>query len=158
MRAQNFCGKQKQKFQRALEGRAQQMPRIGEDENKQQIAIDRRNAQDLPNMNVINNTRICFNCNQSILNEIAAIQADNMCLRLNVLRQRGNRVCIICNAENNVIRISLECRVHVFIQSNIYIPKNVRSCAHHLNRNGLFITGLIARLRYINKPYVIRGS
>jgi hypothetical protein len=38
------------------------MPRIGEDENKQQIAINRRNAQDLPNnINVVNNTRICFN-------------------------------------------------------------------------------------------------
>lgn len=125
-----------------VEGRPRQMPRIGEDENKQQIAINRHNAQDLPNMNVVNNTRICFNCNQSILNEIAAIQADEMCLKLNVLNQRRNHACIICNAENNVIRISLERRVYVFIQGNIYIPENVRSCPHHLDRNGLFVTGL----------------
>ncbi|KYN09438.1 hypothetical protein ALC57_18444 [Trachymyrmex cornetzi] len=110
-----------------VEGRAQQMPRIGEDEDKQQIALSRRSANNLPNMNIENDIRLCFNCNQSIQNEIAAIQADPTCLRLNVLIQRGSHAYIICNAVNDVHRISTECRVHVFAQNNIYVPENVRS-------------------------------
>jgi len=31
-------------------------------------------------------------------------------------------------------------------------------CAHHLDENGIIIENLIPGLRYINRPYIIRGQ
>lgn len=70
-----------------------QMSRIDRDENadKREIAILRRDAFDRPALHVTNLTRICINCNQSISDEIAALERDPACLRLNVLTQTASR-------------------------------------------------------------------
>lgn len=79
------------------------------------------------------------------------------CLRLNVLTQTASQTCVICNAQNNVQRLSIQCRVQAFIETNIYIPDNVRNCEHHLDENDLFLNILLPALRFINRPYVIKG-
>ena len=140
-----------------LRGKLRQMPRIGENEIKKQIAVARRNTNNLPNSELDNETRICFNCNLSINNEIAAIEANPMCLRLNVLKQRGNSACVICNALN-YHRLTMKSRVDIFIRRNIYAPQNVRVCNHHLDDNGLIIAALLPVLQYVNRPYVIPGA
>lgn len=84
---------------------------------------------------------------------MAMIEADP-CLRLNVLTQTASQTCFIYNAQNNVRKLSIQCRVQVFIETNIYIPDNVRSCEHHLDKNGFFIKLLLLALRFINRPYV----
>lgn len=45
----------------------------------------------------------------------------------------------------------------VFIQRNIFISKNVKLCGHHLNNNGVLLSHLLLGLRFVNRPYVIRG-
>lgn len=135
-----------------------QLPHIGPDENHQQVAVYRRNNNELPDLGIDQNTRVCTNCHQSINIEVAEIQADPTCLRLNVMNQRGNRACALCGAENNVIRASLQCRVNIFVQGNIYVPENVRFCTHHLNAKGLMIPELVPGLRSTNRPCRIPGN
>ncbi|XP_067205331.1 uncharacterized protein [Linepithema humile] len=136
-----------------------QMSRIDTDENanKREIAIRRRDDFQRPPLAVTNLTRICITCNQSIRNEITEMERDNTCLRLNVLTQTANRTCVICNADADVHRITLECRVNVFVLRDIFIPEDVRSCQHHLDDKGFFLQALLPGLRSINRPYVIKG-
>lgn len=136
-----------------------QLARMDGDENvnKRQIAITRRDEFDHPPLHLDNNSRLCMNCNRSIIDKMAMIEADPTCLRLKVLTQTASQTCVICNAQNNVRRLSIQCRVQVFIETNIYIPDNVRNCEHHLDENGFFSKILLPALRFINRPYVIKG-
>jgi len=137
-----------------------QMARIDGDgnANKRDLAIRRRDKNDHPPLAVTNITRICINCNRSVLDEIAAIQRDPACSRLNVLKQVANHSCVICHVDHNTHRLSVECRVKAFVLMDIYVPPNVRSCPHHLDENGFFLQVLLPGLQSINRPYVIRGK
>jgi len=136
-----------------------QLSRIDGDEkaNKREIAIYRRDGFQRPPLAVTDLTRICITCNQSICNEITEMERDPTCLRLNVLTQTENRTCMICNADADVRRITLECRVNVFVLRDIFIPDDARSCQHHLDDQGFFLQALLPGLRSINRPYVIKG-
>lgn len=74
-----------------------------------------------------------------------------------MLKQTASQTCVICDAANDLQRLSLACRVNVFIEGNIFVPENVRSCRHHLDANGYFLNILVADLGYINRPIIIRG-
>ena len=104
------------------------------------------------------NSRICLNCNRVIMNDIALVEADPACLRLHVITQTASCSCIICYNQYDIQRLSLECRVQVFVKRNIYILDNVRSCEHHLDNNGCFFNMFLLSLQFINRPYVIRGQ
>lgn len=105
------------------------MARIyGDDNNaKRVIAIARRERFIRTALSVTDLTRICINCNQSIMNEILELEQNPHCLRLNVLTQTANHSCLICNCVDNIHRLSLDCRIHVLLSQNIYIPVDVRS-------------------------------
>lgn len=135
------------------------MTRIGGDENanKCEISIRRREEFRRLPLDVTHLTRICINCNNSIINEITAIEQDPACLRLNILTQTRNSTCLICNADADIHKLSIECKANVFILRDIYIPENVRSCRHHLNDQGYLLQPLLIGLRSVNRPYVIRG-
>ncbi|XP_025264350.1 uncharacterized protein LOC112637886 [Camponotus floridanus] len=135
-----------------------QMSRIDGDENaaRREIAIVRRDSFNRPVLEITNRTRLCINCNRSVLDELRIIEHDPTCLRLNVLTQTANRTCVICNVED-VPKVSADCRVNVFILCNIYIPENVRSCQHHLDDRGFFLEPLLCGLQFINRPYVLKG-
>ncbi|KAG5875582.1 hypothetical protein JTB14_004740 [Gonioctena quinquepunctata] len=47
---------------------------------------------------------------------------------------------------------------HVSIFEDIYIPDKVESCAHHSDEQDYISKPLLIGLRYINRPYVIRGA
>jgi hypothetical protein len=55
---------------------------------------------------------------------------------LNVLFQTSSNTCCICEAQNNVTRLSVEAKVAIYVQSGIYVLINTRSCPHHLNGEG----------------------
>lgn len=135
------------------------MSRIDGDNNaaKKEIAITRRETFGRPPLLINDQTRICFNCNVSILNEITAIENDPTCLRLNVLTQTSSHSCAICDAVENLQRLTIQCRVNVFVIKNIYISESVRVCQQHLDENGMLIRQLMAGLRFVNRPYVIKG-
>lgn len=137
-------------------GQPRHMTRVGEDNNKQQLALVRRAEFDLPEQDIAIETRVCLNCNTALNRELAALGEDH--LRLNVIVQRHNRGCFLCNAVNDVVRISTECRVFTFVNFDIFIPENVRICPHHVDANGNIFPILINGIRYINRPYVIRGQ
>ena len=129
------------------QGNSQNMPRIGDDENKQQLARARRAEFDLPEQDIVNETRVCFNCNNALLREVAGLGEDY--LRLNVIIQRRGRTCFICNAINGVTRVSHECRVFTFVHYDLFIPFNVRVFPIHLDANGQIIHALINGIRYV---------
>lgn len=64
-----------------------QMARIDRDEHAavRELAIRRRDSLNLPALIVTVQTRLCINCNRSILDEIFLIERDPSCIRLNVL-------------------------------------------------------------------------
>ncbi|KAJ8684875.1 hypothetical protein QAD02_020668 [Eretmocerus hayati] len=74
--------------------------RIGGEENVGEAiaCVARRDGLGLPPQGVILDTRICFNCHQSIQIELNVIQGNPSAVRLNVLRQTRNASCVICNA------------------------------------------------------------
>lgn len=129
-----------------------------EDANKCEIAIRRREEFHRPPLIVMDVTRICFNCNQSIHNEITELERDPACMKLNVLTQTGSQTCVFCNANIDVHRLSLECRVNAFVLQDIYIPEYVRSCRHHLDNNNFIPQPFLLGLSFINRPYVIKGQ
>lgn len=98
------------------------MFRIDGKENtvKMEITIQRRQSFDRSPVKISNLTRLCINCNLLTNNEIVAIEQDSSCLRLNVIMQTKNNTCLICNADVDIHRLSIECRATIFIQKNIY--------------------------------------
>lgn len=134
--------------------------RIDGEENahKREISIRRRDENNMPPLDVSPNTRICLNCSVSILNEIQIIEHDPSCLRVNVLSQSRSSSCIICNGVGNLHRLSSDCKAYVFVKKNIYIPEGVKSCEHHLDDRGYILYHLLDGLRFVNRPYVIKGQ
>lgn len=126
--------------------------------HKREIAIGRRNDLNHPAQEIDVNTRICFNCNRNINQEIEDLEGDPECIRLNVLRQTRNQSCLFCNGAENVIRLSVESRVQIFILRNIYVPSSVRTCPHHLDVNGFVPRLLTEGLQFFNRPYRLRGA
>lgn len=97
--------------------------------------------------------RIGFNCSNAVMywDELNRMQINPNCLRFNVLSPTRSHSYIICNARENLHRLSLECRVNVFIISDIYAPEFRRICDHH----GFVLPDLIRGLRFVNKPYFV---
>lgn len=136
------------------------MVRLGGVDNnilRQEIAINRRDQAGRPPIPIADESRICNNCNITILREIRMLQDDPQCMRLNVLSQTSSRSCLICNAENEIHRLTVRCRIDIFIKRNIYVPENHLCCNDHLDENGLLFNDLCQQLRFINRPYIIRG-
>lgn len=126
--------------------------------NKREIAMARRNVIDLPPLEMDDLARLCINCNRSIIEEIRAIELDPACMRLNVLTQTSSHTCFICGAIADLRRLTLEARVKIFVNRDIYIPKGVRSCQQHLDDEACVTIALLPGLRFVNRPYVIKGA
>jgi len=124
---------------------------------RQELAKARREAAGLPFIQITDESRLCFNCNVSLLEEINIMVNDPQCTRLNVLTQTSSHTCLICNAQQNLTRLSTDCRVHIFIKRNIYVPEYVVCCNNHLTEKGLLFENLIEGLRFINRPYILKG-
>lgn len=120
-----------------------------------QIAIYRREAAGNPQIDIFDDTRVCFNCHNALINDFNQMENNPNCLRLNVLGPVRSRSCIICNAHQNVHRITLACRVNIFVVSNIYVPDFLRICGHHLDHHGFLLSNLHGGLTFVNKPYLI---
>ena len=58
-----------------------------ENEIKRNIAILRRDTLGHPPLDVTNLTKICFNCDRYITEEINLLDRDPTCMRINVLSQ-----------------------------------------------------------------------
>jgi len=65
---------------------------------------------------------------------------------------------LICNAREEIHRLSLECRIDIFVRRNIYVPENNRCCKHNFNEKGLFLDLLLDGLRFVNRPHIIEGQ
>ena len=105
--------------------RPQNMSRIYGDENREicKIAVARRDGFERAPQIIEHDTRVCFNCYQSIERKIRIIQENPMSFRLNVLKKTRNNSCFICNGVNDLHRLSIDCKVQAFIMCNIFFPK-----------------------------------
>ncbi|KAJ8666739.1 hypothetical protein QAD02_008401 [Eretmocerus hayati] len=100
--------------------------RIGGEENVGEaiLYVARRDGLGLPPQEVILDTRICFNCHQSIRIELNVIQGNPSAVRLNVLRQTRNASCVICNAVDDLQRLSDDCIRKVARNRNRFQDEN----------------------------------
>ena len=64
---------------------------------------------------------------------------------------------MICQENWHIHRLSIECKVQIFIERDIYVPNHARCCNNHLDEEGLLLRPLLLRLTYVNRPYVIKG-
>lgn len=124
---------------------------------KRDIAIRRRGNQGRDPLVINEQARICNNCNISIAEEIQNLANDPDCLRLNVLTQTRAGSCLICNERNGIHRMTLNCRIDIFLKRNIYIPEGTRCCLDHLNNDGFMLDVLLGGLRYFDRPIILRG-
>ncbi|KAL7290360.1 hypothetical protein TKK_0016053 [Trichogramma kaykai] len=136
------------------------MPHLRGDDNEEvrEIAINRRDAFGGDPQIINGNTRICANCYQSIREEVRLLQVNPGCMKLNVLWQTRNNTCFICNARANVHRLSIECKVDVYIQCDIFFPETVRSCVEHLDHRGFILSPLMAGLRSFHRAIDVPGQ
>lgn len=131
-----------------------------EDALKREIARTRRDAGNRQPLDINDRTRLCNNCNISIVNEIDILQQDPQCLRLNVLTQTSSQTCLLreCNNNYNLQRLSVSCRVNIYLKRDIYVSENTKSCPEHLDAEGNLLQPLLETLRFINRPYVLKGT
>jgi len=128
------------------------------DEEKINISKRRRAQLENPEQEVNNHSRLCLNCNTSILQEIEAYQADDDPTVLRVLFRNGARSCFVCFAEDNINQVTLKVRVNVFVKANIFIPPHFRLCNDHLDSNGYLLQHLHSGLQAIEIPYNLKGT
>lgn len=135
------------------------MKRLSADnlDRKRKLALGFRRDLRLPLQEIEPESRFCFNCFQLINSQIQLLD-DPTCIRLNVLRQSYRINCFICNEEENMPRLSLDARVRVFVNMNIFIPEAARCCLHHLCDNGYLLEALYPTLLYINRLYHLSGK
>lgn len=132
---------------------------VGLEEANQTIITARRQNNDLPPDDIAEQSRICFNCNNSVNQEINLLQNDPACLRLNVAIQRHNHACLVCAAPAGGLQaISNICRAQVFIEKNIYLPESLYACEEHFDEEGILTEDVMQNLRSINRPIVLRGE
>lgn len=125
---------------------------------KRDIAINRRDEAGRPAINITPETRICNNCNRSINEEIRILENDPDCLRLNVYSRAYSQSCVLCNRQNDIHRLTLECRAYIFIKKNVYIPTRYLSCNDHLDERGFIKSEFLDQLRYVNRPYILKRN
>ncbi|KAJ8676930.1 hypothetical protein QAD02_012717 [Eretmocerus hayati] len=114
----------------------QNVPFVGDYIEKRVIAIVRRNANGRAPIGIVEETRLCGNCNRSILNEIRMLQDDPSSLRLNVLNQTSSQTCLVCDGDHNISRLSTQARVNIYLKRDIYASENTRSCRDHWDDAG----------------------
>lgn len=76
-------------------------------------------------------------------------------LHLPVLRQTNNNTCLFCDAEHDIHRLSIECKVQVFVLCNIFFPETVRSCNHHIDERGFIIPHLLGGLNCVMRHIIV---
>ena len=128
-----------------------------ENENKRQVAVRFRQDLRMPFEEIRNESRLCATCFRLVVSEIE-MEDDRTCVRLNVLKQSDGRSCLICNAYDNVHKLTAAARAKVFLKINVFIPDTVRCCLHHLTENGFILDALFRGLRYLNRVYRLTGE
>lgn len=93
-----------------------------DDVDKKNLAVLKREVLELPVVEVTQLTRLCINCLKEITEEINDINDDSTVpVKLNTLRQTPSHACFICNEDGgDLCRLTLKCRVKIFIAHDIY--------------------------------------
>lgn len=101
-------------------------------------------------------SRVCISC-LALLNAEIRLENDPSCTRLNILRTAANHACFICHNNVGVQRLSLKCKVDIFIRKDIYVPDNARCCPQHLDNDGFLLRALLPGLSFLNRLYTLVG-
>lgn len=106
------------------------------------------------------NIRICFNCKVSINEELRILDENllQVCLKLNVVVTSGNHSSVICGSEEDTHRVTMKNRAFVFLESNIFMPADTRTCPHHLDESTCFVHLFLTGLQSINRPIIVDGD
>lgn len=126
----------------------------------EQIAKERRDQLGFEILGVDQSTRVCFGCFAAITEQIQLlrVQDDPNVVIFNVVKGKGERRCIFCGALNDVRRLSLPCRVNVYMKRNIFIPDGFRSCGQHLNEDDFILDEELVTLQSIRRPVRISAA
>lgn len=121
----------------------------------QNIAVERRNENQLPAQEILENTRICYGCRTSIERQIA-LRENPYALRFDVAISPPDNSCIFCAHNVNIIDLPIECKVEVYMICKIIIPEvAVRSCRDHLDGRGFILRPLLPAIPCRNRLYLM---
>lgn len=142
-----------------LQGQGRGMTRLLPNEDlKIEIVQNRREENGLDQVDIGQQSRLCFNCNLSITREIMMMENNPNLVKLKCLKQNNRRTCMICNAADNVHRVSQDFRADIFIEENIFIANETRCCQHHLCDQSLLLDFLKPTLRSVERPIILQGE
>ena len=140
-------------------GNPRQMPILRENDiQKVNIAQRRREELLLPQIDVNINSRLCVNCNLSIIDEIQAYEDDPDPTILILPLKFNIRHCLVCNNDANIQNFSSEARTKIFVRKGIYIPSICKVCHVYLDANGFLLFPLENGIRTVKRPYNLKGE
>lgn len=130
----------------------------GNNVRKLEIAILRRQEGNHPPLEPNDGTRTCGPYNMSISNEMRISEADPHCIRLDVLRRVSGSSYFLCNARIDLHRLSLQCRIDIFVKLYISVPEFTMTCNQHLYADGKVLNFLVRGLQSFNELFILRGE
>lgn len=126
-------------------------------DQKTEIAVRYRLELNNPAIEINDVSRICINCDNLINRDIEALLNPES-LRLKIIKQKSTDTCMICNAHNNLHRLSDEARIEIYMDTDIYIPLRSNVCLHHLDDSGFLFKIFYNTFQSLNRPIVLNGT
>lgn len=124
---------------------------------KTEIALRYRQELNHPALDINNLSRVCINCDNLITQDLQALQNPES-LRLKIIKQRSTDTCMVCNImQNGLQHLSVQARVQVYIDTNIYIPSRSQTCPQHLDDSGFLLKIFYNTFQFLNRPIVLGG-
>lgn len=116
--------------------------RTFDDDMMKDMGLIYRDRNELPPSPLLPDSRLCFKCERAIQAEIELLEQNPDAIRMNIISRPNRHSCLVCNLRDNVIQISEECRVHIYVNRNIFVPEGAQSCINHLDDKGFLLREL----------------
>lgn len=126
-------------------------------DQKTEIALRYRQELNNPVLEINAASRVCINCDNLLNHDVQALNNPES-LRLKVIKQRSTDSCMICNNIQNLLQLlSVEARVQIYVDTNIYIPARSQICPQHLDDSGFLLRIFYNTFQSLNRPIVLSG-
>lgn len=117
--------------------RVQVMPRlVGQNlEQRQGLAILRRQGLRQPLLRLTEGSRVCLTCSREIHNQIN----NGTTKVLNVVKSYGQDICFLCEVRpppNQLVEVTFEAKLKIYVESGKFMNGRARVCRDHLLPNG----------------------
>lgn len=97
-------------------------------DRKKGLAILRRQTLNKTPLTIKPNSRLCHNCNQYVLQQVAQKNTKV----LNVVTNPGQDKCFICQGTEDLLELPFKAVLKIFVESSKFVSGRIRACQYHL--------------------------